>query len=110
MKIKRIITGAVAFSMLCCSSVLADSSQRKEVVNFNIGVENGGELTAIITKANESTIRWMGTANADESGNVSFSVELEDYYDNELSDGTYTLTLIGKNKYEKYTQNITIEI
>ena len=107
MKIKRIITGAVALSMLCCSSVLADSSQRKEVVNFNIGVENGGELTAVITKLNESTIRWMGIVNADESGNVNFSVELEDYYDNELSDGAYTLTLTGKNKYEKYQENFS---
>lgn len=107
MKIKRIITGAVALSMLCCSSVLADSSQRKEVVNFNIEVENGGELTAVITKSNESTIRWMGIVNADESGDVNFNVELEDYYDNELSDGAYTLTLIGKNKYEKYQENFS---
>jgi len=107
MKIKRIITGTVALLMLCCSSVLADSSQRKEVVNFNIGVENGGELTAVITKLNESTIRWMSIVNADESGNVNFSVELEDYYDNELSDGEYTLTLIGKNKYEKYQENFS---
>lgn len=107
MKIKRIITGAVALSMLYCSSVSADSSQKREVVNFNIGVENGGELTAVITKLNESTIRWMGIVNADESGNVNFSVELEDYYDNELSDGAYTLTLIGKNKYEKYQENFS---
>ena len=107
MKIKRIITGAVALLMLCCSSVLADSSQRREVVNFNIGMENGGELTAVITKLNESTIRWMGIVNADESGNVNFSVELEDYYDNELSDGAYTLTLIGKNKYEKYQERFS---
>jgi len=107
MKIRRIITGAAALSMLCCSSVLADSSQRKEAVNFNIGVENGGELTAVITKLNESTIRWMGIVDADESGNVSFGVELEDYYDNELSDGAYTLTLVGKNKYEKYQENFS---
>jgi hypothetical protein len=106
---KRKVTVALVLSMFFCVSVSAASTQKGNVVSFDMETRESGKMTAVITTKGENTIRWIGVVTADSEGMVNFNAELDDYYDDKLSDGMYTLTLSGENKYKKYSEDFSFK-